>query len=372
MFDPPTSAAVVGPILSEVLRSVADMTTTYADQLLHPVQQLIETAGVALDDAGDPLLVGLTDGEVDRALVAMEAVISRLKVRQLALVAEARSRNRAGAGGAATHVRWLSLLLRGDSGDAARRLRASILDAAAADPVTEPLVTDARDGASLLPQAVIAARAVTGLPDDVTAAGRTAAAVLMRQAARELDPERLTRVAERLIEVADPDGAQARLAKLLEHQDRTAEQLRSFHLGRPVDGMVRGRFVLPTDEAEAVRAAIEALAAPRPPVRDPGTTGCGDGGADEGTAGDPSGCAGPAADSAEPSSPASDSAASDSCTADGADSTGAGCDGTANDPAPEPADDDPWAGSPPEPDVPAGPGRTVGPRHSGGQMRSPT
>ena len=80
------------------------MTTATADRLLHPVQQLIEAAGSALDDTGDPLLVGLTDGEVDRALVGMEALISRLRVRQLALVAEARVRNRAGSGGAATRL----------------------------------------------------------------------------------------------------------------------------------------------------------------------------------------------------------------------------------------------------------------------------
>ena len=116
---------------------------------------------------------------------------------------------------------------------------------------------------------MIAARALASLPADVPAAGRAAAAVVMRQAARDLDPERLTRVADRLIEVADPDGADARLAALLERQNRTAEQLRSFHLGRPVDGMVRGRFTLPTDEAEAVRTAIETLAAPRSDTRAP-------------------------------------------------------------------------------------------------------
>lgn len=240
------------------------MRTAPTDQLLHPVQQLVEAVGSAVRDAGDPLLVGLSDGELDRVMVSMEAVISQLLVREAALVTEARSRNRAGVGGAATHTRWLALLLRADPRDAARRLRnAAVLDGAAADPVTAPLVTDVRDGESLLPQALIAARAVADLPSEVSAEGRAAATVVMRQAARDLDPERLSRVAARLVEVADPDGADARLAALLERQDRDAHELRSFHLGRPVNGMVRGRFTLPTADAEVVRAAIEALAGPR-------------------------------------------------------------------------------------------------------------
>jgi len=239
--------------------------STVVSGLLHPVQRLVGAVGSAVDGAGDPLLVGLSDGELDQALVGLEVLISRLRVRQLGLVGEARSRNRAGAGGAVSHARWLGLLLGLDVGDAAGRVgAAAVLGAAAADPVAGPLVADARDGRCLLPQALIAARAVAGLPAELPPGGREAAGLVMGQAARELDPARLGRVAQRLVEVADPDGADARLGVLLERQDRDAHAARCFHLGRPVNGMVKGRFVLPTPEAEAVRAAIDALAGPRP------------------------------------------------------------------------------------------------------------
>ncbi len=161
--------SALGSILSEVVRSVFLVTSsTGASGLPHPVQRLVGAVESALDGAGDPLLVGLSDGELDQALVGLESVISRLQIRQLGLVGEARSRNRAGAGGAVSHARWLGLLLGADAGDAAGRVRAAaVLGAAAADPVAGPLVADARDGRSLLPQALRAARTVAGLPDDL-------------------------------------------------------------------------------------------------------------------------------------------------------------------------------------------------------------
>ena len=161
--------SAVGSILSDPVRSVFGMTSsTVVSGLLHPVQRLVGAVGSAVDGAGDPLLVGLSDGELDQALVGLEVLISRLRVRQLGLVGEARSRNRAGAGGAVSHARWLGLLLGADAGDAAGRVRAAaVLGAAAADPVAGPLVADARDGRSLLPQALRAARTVAGLPDDL-------------------------------------------------------------------------------------------------------------------------------------------------------------------------------------------------------------
>lgn len=226
---------------------------------------------------GDPALWSLGSGELDALVVGMAAVVDRLRVRHLDLVTESVRRGRPAAVGATSATVWLAGLLRVDPGCARRTVTdAAVLAAAAADPVTAPIATDARDGLIGVDQAVIAATAVAALPGEFGAPGefggpgqlgdsqRAAAVESMRANARTLDPDGLRRAAQHLVELVDPDRADARLAEALERAERRAHATRGLVIGPERDGAVRARFTLPAADAAVVRAALQALAAPHP------------------------------------------------------------------------------------------------------------
>lgn len=241
------------------------MAATCEEQLLHPVQQLLSRVEAELDEVGDPALWGLGGGEVDAVLVGLERVVSRVRARSLTLVAEGRRRNRASAVGATSATVWLAQLLH-VSPAAASRLDAQsrVLDDAAVDPVTEPLVADARTGMCGIEQAVVAADAVADLPEDLSAQERSACVASMREAAARFDPVQVRRLGGHLLDVVDPDRAQQLLARRLAREEAQATARRELVVGTPDGGLVRGRFTLPTADAAVVTAALRPLAAPKP------------------------------------------------------------------------------------------------------------
>jgi hypothetical protein len=81
---------------------------------------------------------------------------------------------------------------------------------------------------------------------------------------RSFDPREVARLGRRLFEVIDPDGAEAREAKLLERQERDARRRR--HLSFVADGFglhhLRGQF--DPESAAVIAAALDGLAQPLP------------------------------------------------------------------------------------------------------------
>lgn len=118
---------------------------------------------------------------------------------------------------------------------------AATLAGAAADPVTAPLVGAVRAG-------------------DV----RAAAVVAVRARARVFDPTQVRQFSDHLIALVDPDRGEAEQDERLRRAERQAHALRELVIGPPGDGIVRGRFQLPTADAAVVRTALEALAKPHP------------------------------------------------------------------------------------------------------------
>lgn len=232
---------------------------------LHPLQRVLGAVDDALGGADDAALWSLGDREVDALLVGLERAIGRLRARSLAVLTEARGRNRAGVAGATSHPVWVAGLLGVTPAEAVRLSAAAhALDVARRDAASAPIVDDALGGDIGVAHAVAAAEAVEALPADLDPPVRTRAVALMREHARLFDSAQLARVGQRLVAVVDPDRGDALLAVALEREERRAAQSRSLTMCAVQAGLVRGRFVLPAVDAEAVATALRPLAAPRP------------------------------------------------------------------------------------------------------------
>lgn len=240
------------------------MSTAPVLELLHPVQRSGAAVEAVLDGVAVTGLAALSGRELDRAIVLWERVESRARAVKLALVAEGSTvRDRARASGAPSSTAWLSRLTRTDPGAARRTVaEAETLSAAASDPVTAGLASDAVNGALPVAQAVRGAEAVADLPPDLDAACRLRAAELVRRYAGELSPAGVRTYGEQVVRDADPAEGARRLAGRREDELRRARQRRSLRIGEPVAGQVYGSFVLPTADASVVRTALRALAAP--------------------------------------------------------------------------------------------------------------
>lgn len=86
----------------------------------------------------------------------------------------------------------------------------------------------------------------------------------MRDAARRFDPAGLARIGNHLLEVIDPERTEGLLARQLSELEQSATARRGLSIGPEQDGVVLGRFALPTAEAATVSTALRALAAPAP------------------------------------------------------------------------------------------------------------
>jgi hypothetical protein len=85
------------------------------------------------------------------------------------------------------------------------------------------------------------------------------------------DAKDLKILGRRVLEVVDPDTADAHEAALLEKEERDAAKATSFSMWETGDGKVRGQFTLPELEGQMLRKALMSLAAPKH-VRSTGET----------------------------------------------------------------------------------------------------
>ena len=258
-----------------VVRTVSGVSLDTGTERLHPVQRVLGRVVADLDGldgldgsgSGGSGLWSLGDREVDALLTGLVRAGDRLRVQVLELVGEAERRNRAADAGATSHRAWLAQLLHVVPGEAGRMITAAaILAAAAKDPVTAPLTNDARTGHVPVEQAVIGAAAVAALPGDLCQEQRVAAVVVLRAKAQEFDPTQLRAFTDHLLGLIDPDRGDAREEERLRREERRAHALRELVIGSPLNGMVRGRFQLPTADATVIRTALDALAKPCPTV----------------------------------------------------------------------------------------------------------
>ena len=112
-------------------------------------------------------------------------------------------------------------------------------------------------------QAEAVLRALDDLPDDLDPDLVQDAEAHLLAEAEHFDARALKRFGRRLLEVVDPDAADAHEAQLLEREERDAAAATRLTMWEDGHGKVHGRFTLDTLTGAALKKALLAFAAPK-------------------------------------------------------------------------------------------------------------
>lgn len=235
------------------------MSSLIGDVRQHPVQHAVTAVREQLTEVAETPLWSLPDAEVAELLEQAHATFGQLADLTLRLTAEADRRGVAKAAGAPSTRAWLRQRLR-MSPVAAKRQVLLAQRLATGCPTTR---TALAAGAIDSDQAQVIARTVAELPADTDPdLAEQAEQRLVAEAATH-DATVLARLAERILELVDPDGAEARLgAQLAAEEARYARRELAFT--PDLAGMVNVRGRLHAEGAAMLQTALDPLAAPRP------------------------------------------------------------------------------------------------------------
>lgn len=242
----------------EVSTSSFGVALTGLTEALDWVIDVVESGG--LDELGVMELVNAVQG--------FERVRSRMALIDHRVVGDCERRQIADELNLRTTRALLVNVLRLSSLEAGRRVRAAAAVGDRTSMVGEPMgplraiLADAQRQGEVTPEQVAAAeeslRDMEGLdvaPDKVTAAEQT-----LVEHARAFNPRELSRVGEKLADIAAPDGKAP--------DDSVLQLKRRFEMATGRDGAIRGKFCLTPDVGAALAAVLSPLAKPRmdPPV----------------------------------------------------------------------------------------------------------
>ncbi|MEO6473413.1 MAG: DUF222 domain-containing protein [Aeromicrobium sp.] len=201
----------------------------------------------------------LTDAQVTAGVVEAFGAKARIEARCACLVAAAQDRQLHSSAGATSITAWLANLTGVSRSEASRTARQG-------DNLTdevEPTQLLWATGDLPTEKASIICGAINTLPDWVGAEGRDAAQVTLLEFATLFSCDDLKRLANHIIEVIDPVGAEEHAGKKLEAEERNAWVKTELSMHSAGEGMTRGRFTLPVVQAGILKAALEGLASPR-------------------------------------------------------------------------------------------------------------
>jgi hypothetical protein len=212
------------------------------------IAELADVASAAFDDR-------CLDARLEAALAA-QAAVDELVARIAGEVDVAGVAVRAGC--PSTRA-WLTARHRLSRGEAKRLLGR----ARAMSPRVEATREAWARGAISGDQAEVIATALNTVDAAIPAQRIEAAECDLLSYARHLPLADLRRVANRLVEVVDPDAADQVLCDRLEAQEKVAMQQAVFRLTKGVDGVARLGGKIPNVHADMLMANLEALASPR-------------------------------------------------------------------------------------------------------------
>ena len=204
-------------------------------------------------------LWSLRDVEVEELIGQAQAAAVQLAELSLRLVAEAGRRDLPPVAGAPSTRAWLRARWRLCPAAAKKtELLANRLDRGCA--ATRAALAGGRVDVE---QAGVIARVVADLPAQTDPGLVDSAEARLVEEAATFDAAELARLGQRILEVVDPDGADARLgAALAAEEARYAK--RSLAVTPDLDGMIRLTGRLDSEGGAVLGAALEPLAAPRP------------------------------------------------------------------------------------------------------------
>ncbi len=222
----------------------------------HPIRSAVTSRRHEMTSVAEQAMWSLDAATTRAALVEvtrLQAQVAELEARLLSHADEVE----AGVGtGATSTATWLAATTKLTRGTAHRKTHlAKALHAHQATRVA------LGRGDLLVEQAAVITRAVDQLLDDV--AVREQCEKHLIALAEHHDAKELKILGRRVLEVVDPDLADAHEAALLEREEKQAAKKTSLRMHDDGHGQVHGRFTLPSTTAEIFKRALFAYAAPK-------------------------------------------------------------------------------------------------------------
>ncbi len=226
----------------------------------HPITVTCAHLHTHLDDLTEAPTWSMTDEEVRDTLVELTTLSARVAELEARVAAQAQTRHVEDQSGATSTATWWASRTRMTRAEAHRKTRLAVaLDTERHAPVRTALAA----GDVLVDQARVIIDAVDTLPDQTTPQVRTQSEGFLLTQAADHDAKALRILGRRLLEVIDPDAADAHEAAVLAREEAAAYEAASLRMVDDGHGQTHGRFTLPTSTAAMLQKAIHAFAAPK-------------------------------------------------------------------------------------------------------------
>lgn len=199
----------------------------------------------------------LTDEQVAATVADVQTAMCALEAMRAGLVRAAEERQIPRSDGASSTTAWLASTTRVSRPAAARVVKTARLCE------DGPISTAWSMGLVSAEQVQVMAEAVDQLPEWFGDQERHDAAAELVSYAQKFALDDLKRLANRIVEVVDPDGADEILGEKLAAEEARAWDATRISMRRRGNGTTRGDFTIPDAQADHLFAALEALAAPR-------------------------------------------------------------------------------------------------------------
>src|SRR4051812_11987430 len=224
----------------------------------HPVTRAVAGVREQLTGVTTTPLWSMDAEETTSTIAQVQAVEAQLAEVKSRLLIHAKRIDLPGATAASSVANWHAVATRTTRATAHRLMR--LADGLEAHELTR---TALAAGQLHVEQAEVILRALADLPDDLDADLVVQAEQALLAQAAVFDAKALKILGRRILEVIDPDAADAHEAKLLEREERDAQAAARLTIWDDGHGRVHGRFTLPTFEGAALKKALQAIAAPK-------------------------------------------------------------------------------------------------------------
>jgi hypothetical protein len=235
------------------------MTTTTAEPQTHPILGFLRALDGALDKAQTLEPVFMSAEEKRLALVELTREQARLEALTLRVLAAADLDDVGAVDGSTSTGAWLAHATNTDTPQAHSRVRlAAVLDRH--HPAT---AAGLAAGAYSAEHARIIIGSLDALPDDLSDQLLARAEEVMVLEAARLAPAQLRLAGKHLLEVIAPDLADELLRQQLERDEARAYARVRFTMRPEGEGSTQGWFQIPDLHAGILKAALDAITAPR-------------------------------------------------------------------------------------------------------------
>jgi hypothetical protein len=219
----------------------------------------IEQLSSLADDAAALEAWSLTGAEVREVAKAVQRTRTVLDAVMSELAGCADGMGLPKEDGATSTTAWLANLTGMTKGEASSLFAMAKLSSATTVATREAWSS----GQISTQQASVIMNAIDALPDWVDDEPRRDAEAHLIRLAGEHNLDDLKWLANRVIEVIDPDGADQMLGEQVRREEQKAWEATRLSIKRRGDGTTRGAFTIPDVDADTLRAAIEGIIAPR-------------------------------------------------------------------------------------------------------------